>query len=187
MYFTYLSAYGLSCFPCAYVIHFYAFYCLCLYTLRAFVCVNTSGPFIDIAFFKKILVISVLFLLWYQYFFSSCLFSSHDFSAHVFQWFHPFDAVRAQTYLGPKKWIFWKLHWFFFKKTVLNFHYFDILLGNEFTWPYSTHSHPHPFTRKEGKKSTYSFKRPRLLSYQVNPPVIRDAPSRTDVHFKLQK
>ena len=130
MYFTYLCAYRSSCFtcPCAYVVHFYAFYCLCLYTLRAFVCVNRSGPFIYIAFFKKILVISVLFLLWYQYLFSSCLFSSHGFSAHVFQWFHLFDVVRAQTYLGPKKWIFWKLYWFFLKDCL------ELSLFRHFTW-----------------------------------------------------
>ena len=41
--------------PCAYVIHFYALYCLCLYTLRVFVCVNTSGLFIYTAFFKTYL------------------------------------------------------------------------------------------------------------------------------------
>ena len=62
-YFTYLCANVLSCFtcPCAYVIHFYAVYCLCRYTLPAFMCVNSSGLFIYTAFFKNILVILVLF------------------------------------------------------------------------------------------------------------------------------
>ena len=44
-------------------IHFYAIYCLCLYTLRAFVCVNTAGLFIYTPLFEKILVIPAFFLL----------------------------------------------------------------------------------------------------------------------------
>ena len=60
---TYLRAYVPLCFPClcAYVIHFYALYCLCLYTLLASLSVNTSGLFIYSAFFKNILVIPVFF------------------------------------------------------------------------------------------------------------------------------
>ena len=45
---------------------FYSFlcnYCLCLYTLRAFVCVKTSGLFIYTPLFEKILVIPMFFLL----------------------------------------------------------------------------------------------------------------------------
>ena len=57
---VFLFAYVLMC-PCAYVIHFYGPYCLCLYTLGDFVCVNTSGLFIYPSFFKNILVIPVLF------------------------------------------------------------------------------------------------------------------------------
>ena len=45
--FMYLCAYVPSWFTCpyAYIIHFYALCCLCLYTLCAFVCVNMSGLF----------------------------------------------------------------------------------------------------------------------------------------------
>lgn len=68
---------------------------LCLYTLHAFLCVNTSGLFIYPVFFQNMLVIPV--------FFSWCLFPSHGFSAYVFQCFRLFHAVRAQKYLGPKK------------------------------------------------------------------------------------
>ena len=46
---------------CGYVIHFYALYCLCLYTFRAFVCVNTSGLFVYTACFNNTLVIPVFF------------------------------------------------------------------------------------------------------------------------------
>ena len=93
MCFMYLCAYVPSRFtcPCAYVIHFYTLYCLCLYILRAFARVNTSALFIYTAFFKNILVIPVSF--------SQYLFSSHRFSVHIFQCFHLFDVVRAQTYL----------------------------------------------------------------------------------------
>ena len=163
MYFTYLCAYRSSCFtcPCAYVVHFYAFYCLCLYTLRAFVCVNRSGPFIYIAFFKKILVISVLFLLWYQYLFSSCLFSSHGFSAHVFQWFHLFDVVRAQTYLGPKKWIFWKLYWFFFKRLSWTFTISTFYLEMDLL----DHIQPTLTHIRLQERKVKKYIRPLLLSY----------------------
>ena len=76
MRFTYVCAYPPSRFtcPCSYVNHFYALYCLCLYTFCAFVCVS----YLHCAF--------------------QCLFSSQGFSAHVFQCFHFFDVVRAQTY-----------------------------------------------------------------------------------------
>ena len=42
-YFAYLCTYVPLCFMCSctYKIHFYALYCLCLYILHAFVCVNT--------------------------------------------------------------------------------------------------------------------------------------------------
>ena len=58
-----LRAHVSSCFtcPCAYVIHFYALYCLCLYTLRTFVCVNTSGLFIYTAFLFKLFMIFIQF------------------------------------------------------------------------------------------------------------------------------
>ena len=88
---------------CAFVFHVPM--CLCLCTLRAFVCVNVSGLFIYTAFLQTLAM---------PVFFSWCLFSSYGFSAHIFQCFRLFDVVRAQTYLGSKKRIFTKFHWFFF-------------------------------------------------------------------------
>ena len=54
---TYLRAYIPSCVTCpyAYVIHFYALYCLCIYALRARMCVNTSKIFIYTAYFETYL------------------------------------------------------------------------------------------------------------------------------------
>ena len=53
IYFTYMCVYVSLRFrcPCAYAIHFYVLYCLCLYTLYAFVCVHTSGLFACTALF----------------------------------------------------------------------------------------------------------------------------------------
>ena len=47
IYFTHLCVYVSLRFmcPCTYAIHFYVLYCLCLYTLYAFACANTSGLF----------------------------------------------------------------------------------------------------------------------------------------------
>ena len=51
------------------LIHFYALYCLCLYTLCDFACVNTSKLFMYSAE-KKILMMPLFFLLQHQCFFS---------------------------------------------------------------------------------------------------------------------
>ena len=128
------------------------FTCLC--------CVNTSGLLIYTAFFEKhTCYTSVLFLvpIFPPWFLCPC-----------FQCFRIFDVLRAQTYLGPKKRMFSKFHWFVFKRlswtfTISTF-YLEMVLLNHIP-PTPTHIR---FAWREGKKSTYLF----LLSYWVNPPLL---------------
>ena len=69
------------------------------YTLYVLLCVLIRQ---DYLFTLRFFLISVLF--------SQCLFLSHGLSAQVFQCFHLFDVIRAQTHLGPKKRVFSKFH-----------------------------------------------------------------------------
>ena len=95
------------------------------------------------------------------------LVSSDGFSAFVLQCFHLFDVVRAQIYLGPKKRMSLKFHWFVFKRlfwtvTISTF-YLKMVLINHIL---PTLTHIRLSKRKVKKVHTpASFKRPLLLSY----------------------
>ena len=128
------------------LLHFTPLYYLCVLScqnyLFALCCIFEKGTFNTSALSFVILVFLLLVPIFLPWFLCPC-----------FSVLSLLSYCNSSNILRTKKWIFSKFHWFLLKGCL------ELSLFQHFTWKWFyltifNHSHSHPFTRKECKKST---------------------------------